>query len=162
MKNRYAKIFGTSFENKIVNIEYSPGNDYYEFIREQREAGFKQIIITSEIMLKIIDEYFLNRKMNISSIEFMVDDDCLDKEVKSILNNMLSDRAYYNKLIDKIKFLIEESSIDIKKIELKGKLEDNTVISIFIQVNGILGINEDHFEDEAKRLVNKIAGWLQG
>ena len=164
MKNQYAKIFKKISENgiEIVKFDYSPSQDeYYSFIKKHFDDGFRQVIITSEIMIEIAKDYFLYRSFKISNIEFMIEDRHLADEIRIILDKLSTDRAYLAQLTDRLRFLIEESSIDIKKIELKGKTETNTAVSLGIQVNGVFGITDSCFEMEGLKLVEKIAGYIQ-
>lgn len=164
MKNQYAKIFKriSADKAKLVKVDYSPSqDDYYSFVKKHFDEGLRQVIITSEAMIEIAKEYFINRNFKISRIEFMIDDECLSDEIRNILEKLNNDRAYLGHLVDRLRFLIEESSIDIKKIELKGKAENNTSVSLFFQVNGVFGITDSSFEIESLKLIEKIEGCLQ-
>ena len=59
-------------------------------------------------------------------------------------------------LLEKINFLSEESAIDIRSIELRGRTDKKEAINITLQVNGIIGINEECFEEESEILIKKI------
>lgn len=160
LKIRYAKIFKNVSDvgTKLVNFDYSPAQDeYYTFVKKHCDEGFRQIIITSEIMIELVKHYFINRNFRISNIEFMIDDDSLTSEIRTIIEKLNIDRAYLGQLIDKLKFLIEESSIDLKKIEMKGKTENSASISMFLQVNGVFGVTDNCYEEESSVLIDKIA-----
>lgn len=156
MKNNYAKLFLDKSNNKILQIKYSPDkDDYYTLVREHHKNGYTQIIITSKIMTSIIEDYFYNKSFRISSIEFMEEDDNLKRDIEIILDKLKEDRAYFGKLLNKIKFLSEDTAIDIKKIELRGKNNKEQCVSIFVQVNGVIGINEKCFNEELE-MISKI------
>ena len=162
MKYQHGKFFKKGFPSnkELVKIEYSPAKDeYYSFVKKQREKGFGQVIVTSEMMIKIIKDYFLEKKFRIAKIEFMIEDNGLENEVNGILNKLYDDRGYFNLLVDKLMFLIEESSIDIKKIDLKGR-SDNKSTSIYVQVNGVFGINENDFLEESENMIRIIKGCI--
>lgn len=162
MVYKHGKVFKkiSLNESKLDIIDYTPSSDeYYSFVRKQKDAGFKQIIITSEMMIEVLNEYFLKRNFRISSIDFMIEDLSLEAEVARILEMIRDDRGYYNVLMDKLTFLLEETSIDIKKIELKWR-EKNHAMTLYIQVNGIFGISEGDFEKESKNLIKVIEGCI--
>lgn len=162
MKYKHGKIFKKA-SPKIVELaafDYVPSTDeYYTFVRKQREAGYRQVIITSEMMIKLMKKYFLERKFRIASVEFMIEDGALENQVHDILKKLNGDRGYFNLLIDKLTFLVEETSIDIKKVEFKRR-EDNHSLSLHIQVNGIFGVNEADFDDESEVLIRAIEGCM--
>lgn len=161
MRNSYAKLFVTKSDNKIVKIKYSPGlDDYYSIVKENCTKGYRQIIITSKMMTSVIEDYFYTKSYQISSIEFMEEDISLKNEIDSILNKLKGERAYFGALLEKINFLSEESAIDIRSIELRGRNDKQQAVNISLQVNGIIGINEKCFEEESEILIKKIEGCL--
>lgn len=161
MKNKYAKIFLDRVDNKILPISYSPTQDeYYKIVKENCQKGYKQIIITSNMMTSILKKYFYDKKFNIATLEFMEEDEALKTEVELILAKMRQERGYFGELLNKICFLSTESAIDIKKIELKGRNDKDSAVSILLQVNGIFGINEKCFDEESKILLQMIEGCL--
>ena len=161
MIKKYAKLFIDKNENKMVKIMYSPSQDeYYKIVKEGCTKGYKQIILTSNIMATILKDYFYKCHVEILNIEFMEEDESLKQEINSILTNISEDRAHFAELINTINFLSKESSIDIKKIEMKYKNIENKSIRISIQVNGIYSVNEKYFEDESQRLLRLIGGCL--
>lgn len=157
MKNNYAKLFINKSNNKIVKVKYSPGyDDYYTIVKENCTKGYKQIIITSKIMTSVIENYFYTKSYEIAAIEFMEDDITLKKEIDIILTKLKVEKAYFGVLLEKINFLSEESAIDIRSIELKGRNDRQEAINILLQVNGIIGINEKCFEEESEILIKNI------
>ena len=157
MRNDYAKLFVNKLDNKIVKVKYSPEHDdYYSIVKENCTKGYRQIIITSKIMTSIIEEYFYTNSYNITSIEFMEDDVTLKNEIDSILSKLRLERAYFGLLLEKINFLSEDSAIDIRSIELRGRNDKKEAVNISLQVNGIIGINKKCFEEESEILIKKI------
>ena len=147
--------------NKIIHVKYSPDkDDYYSLVKTYCKDGYKQIIITSKLMTSIMEDYFFKKLFRVSTIEFMEEDEYLKNEMNSILSNLNDDRAYFGIMLNKIKFLSEDTAIDIKKIELKGKNDEEQYTNISIQVNGILRINEKCFDKEIKNLTKIIEGYL--
>ena len=86
----------------------------------------------------------------------MEDDVTLKNEIDSILSKLRLERAYFGLLLEKINFLSEESAIDIRSIELRGRNDKKEAVNISLQVNGIIGINKKCFEEESEILIKKI------
>lgn len=101
------KIHCESFDDNI---------DYYTFLIKCRDQGYKQVIISSEIMIQLICETCLEKGHKITKIEFVEEDAKLKEEIQVILQLMDRDSAYFCDLIDKLKFLAERSSIGIKRV----------------------------------------------
>lgn len=138
---KFLKIFE---KNKcIVPIEYTfeDQKNYFRFVESQHENGLRQVIITSKLMLKIIENFFL-QEFSIKKIIFDEDDLELEDEIKKILEKITEDRVYFFKLFNKLECISNNSSINLQRIEMSGKFK--TVYSSFLlQVNGILKIDGD-------------------
>lgn len=158
MQYEKGKLFFTFIDGvkHITDIPYNPETEYYTFLKKCFDSGYRQIIITSSIMLQIIEQYIFSRKFDIMKIEFMEDDDDLNNIVEQYLKNVQVDRAYYQKLLENLKFLCEKSSIEIKRVYFKGKLDSGDYTNVFIQVNGIIGINRAQYQEEIAALSQQI------
>lgn len=160
MRMQYAKIFKIQDKSEYIKVDYSPQEDnYYAFLKKQYDIGMKQIVVTSNLMIKILKEYFLKRKFHIPRIEFMIDDFELSEEISYYLKKLTTNREYFALLLEKIHFLVEESSIDIRKIELA---DGTNGVKLSIQVNGIWAINQERFDEESVFLLDIIKGHFNG
>lgn len=153
MKYEKTKLFWKADDNAmhVYCIPYDDNDDYYDFLRKYREKGYKQIIVTAEIMIDIIKYACLNKNCRINKIEFIEEDDALDYEVNVILQLMAQNPAYLNELIEKIKFLEEKSSIDLKRIYVRSLHEEGGA-SFFVQANGIIGISQGAYDCMSKEI----------
>ena len=159
MQKKLGKVFVKYLSEKkeFVTVPYSPSidNDYYIFIKNNYNNNLSQFILTSEIMVKLLNHYFLTRNFNITNIDFIEEDSTLKKDVESTIEMINGDRKYFNLLLNNIKFLSTQSSIDIARIEFKSKsTETNTTIRLMLQVNGIFEIDGNNYEYESNYLRN--------
>lgn len=132
--------------------------EYYCLLKKYREEGFRQVIITSEIMIKIIEYFVLNKKYKNYKIDLMESDKDLNKKINSIIERVNEEQVYFSELIKLLNFISEKSSIEINRIYFKGRDEDGEVVNFFIQSNGIIGINDEKFHfisDEILKLIQK-------
>ncbi|WP_426348678.1 hypothetical protein ACPWSR_13100 [Alloiococcus sp. CFN-8] len=164
MKMLLGKLFTKYYDagnKEIINIGYNPEDytDYYSFVKTQHVLGYRQVILTSEIMIELVKYYFLERKFKVVSIDLMEEDSHLSSDLEYIIEKTTCDRAYFANLIKHLDFISEKSSIDIKKIELAGK-ENNNYIKTFFQVNGIVGVSRDEYNNELSKISPKIKRWI--
>lgn len=113
--NKY-KIFSKvqNDEKEIFCINYNDKEErYYPFIKRCYNNGYTQIIITSEIMIKIIEKFVFDKKYIVSELEFMEDDD-FNKDIKLQIVNNRNIYREHNFIIKELEFLAEKTSIEIK------------------------------------------------
>lgn len=148
MSFQKAKLFW-HVHNGQRQIRYIPFDDnceYYDFLKKYHDKGYKQIIITSELMSNLMRVFCQEKNLSVYEIVLMEDDEDLDAELKDILQKMESDRSYFERLLNEIRFLSEQSSIDINRIYFKGRY-NGVAVRFFIQANGIIGVIPKFFEE---------------
>lgn len=126
---------------KNVEIEYwdEQAKDYYSLIKEQMEKGYHQISITAELMLGYISQISEDEKINIEKIELMEDESDENRELNELVELCRSNRGMLVKILEKLHYLEDESSIEIKRVYFTEKTGERKYESFFIQVNGVLG-----------------------
>ena len=162
MKYEKVKLFWKTYLD-VRHIECIPYDDtveYYTFLRDCRSKGYKQVVITSEIMIEIIRQECLKNGHIVSKIEFVEDDLDLSEEIDWILSKMVKNSGYLTELIDKLKFLAEKSSIDIKRIYIKSQYTESGTADYFIQTNGIIGVNKESIEKISQEMSTLVEGCL--
>lgn len=158
MINKKAKFFWKMTENgkRAIALPLDEDVEYYCLLKKYRGEGFKQIIITSEIMIKLIEYFVLNKKYKNYKIELMESDKDLNKEINSIIEKVNEEEVYFSELIKLLNFISEKSSIEISRIYFKGRDLNGKAINFFIQSNGITGINEEQFSFISDEILNLI------
>lgn len=145
MIDKKGKLFKYLVSNSVKCIEYDVNQNYYTFIQEKKKDGYCQCIITSDIMIDIIQSFLLQGDIEITSIKFMIDDDELNSEIKSILALMRENFAYWEILKSKLSFLSQKDSIEIKKVSFRVLTGMGALFSV--QVNGIIIATENVYKD---------------
>ena len=144
MKIKCGKLFIK--ENCISPIVYDD-SDYYRFVKNYSEQGYYQVILSSTIMIDLLQNYFVERKFEIVGIDFMEEDEVLKNEIDILIRQIGESREKFCYLIEKLKFLNEDSSIEVKKLELKH-LDRLGSTFLYLQVNGLYGIYIKHYDTE--------------
>lgn len=152
------KLFWKLGENpkQIYNIYYNDNADYYSFLQKQCDAGYRQVIISSEAMIALMKEATEKANLKVYDIELVEDDESLKNEIDSLIYMASDHKTGFNILINRLYFLSEESSIEIKRIRLNGRSESKEPIDMYLQSNGIVG-----YSAENNDLLSRISQFLQ-
>lgn len=148
MKRITGKFFQDIQSRKIKTFEYSSSNNYYAFVQEKQQMGFVQSIVTTDIMISIMEKYVMDNAQ-IISIEFMVDDSELENEINMLLDGIKKNAAQWIVLKQRLMFLSSDNSIDVKKIELKS-IEHSYIVSIM--VNGLITVTDTAYNEVTEEL----------
>lgn len=127
---------------KIVAVPYDDRMEYYPFVKERHDAGFRQIIVTSETMIQLIQKMVIAR-FRISEIELAENEDEFGEQVGILLNRIETNPARLSELVSLLDFLAEKSSIEIQRVAFMGRTEDGVAVEGFIQSNGVIGANRE-------------------
>ena len=80
METVKGKLFQEISTKRVLSICYQADENYYDLIRNAQRQGFRQIIITSDIMLGLCEHFLLEKNIEILSFDFLVEDDELDDD----------------------------------------------------------------------------------
>ena len=127
---------------KIVAVPYDDRMEYYPFVKERHDAGFRQIIVTSETMIQLIQKMVIAR-FRISEIELAENEDEFGEQVGILLNRIETNPARLSELVSFLDFLAEKSSIEIQRVAFMGRTEDGVAVEGFVQSNGVIGANRE-------------------
>ncbi len=157
-----AKLFwkANNISKDIFCIPFDDNVEYYTFLKQYHDNGYHQIIITSEIMVSLIEYFVLESGLSVYDIEFMEDDQDLVNEIAGLLAIVSSNRIYLGRLTQKLNFLSEKSSIDIQRIYFKGRNSEGTAINFYLQSNGIIGANRNSYSSISDEISNLVARCL--
>lgn len=152
---KFFKVFQK--EKDIVAIEYTMEDqkNYFNFVKSQTKQDMRQVIITSEIMLEILEKSILKKNIcKINSIKFAEEDSELDEEVNLYIKDINKDKNNLEKLLSKLECISSSSSIDIEEIEIiVNEKENDKFIKVKIWVNGIIEIEAN---DSRENRINYI------
>ncbi len=156
--NKYGKLFIDLSKNRVICIKYDLNKDYYLFNKEIKDKKLNQYIITSNIMISIINYFVLNYNAEIISIKFMDEDNDLDCEISSMLSLMGKNIAYWDEIKQKLLFLSENDCIEMKEVSLKISKDINTIFSI--KSNGMIIAGEREFDMISNKVLDIIDRYL--
>ena len=157
MKNKTGKFFQDIQSRKIKVFEYSGASSYYAFVQEKQQKGLVQSVITTNIMISIMEKYVLDNAQ-IIFIEFMVEDSDLQEEINLLLDNLKKNAAQWVILKQRLLFLRSDKSIDIKRIAIKS-IDYSYIFSIM--VNGMITITETAYEQVTTDVCHLLEGQIK-
>ena len=147
MRNICGKVFQNIQTRDIECFLYDPQQNYYYVVQNASKNGYQQSIFTSSVMIALIEEFLLKYNSIVTEIEFLVEDEELNQEIKD-------NGAYWEILKDKLSFLSKYDSIDIKKVSIKSKQGNGFLLSL--QVNGIFDVTENAYDLVATEICNVV------
>lgn len=142
MKTRLGKVFLNKNKDVIV-VDYLPSDGYYTVVDKELSKGNAQVIITSNIMLELIETLITRHSFDVTHIEFMVDSSDFEEEINSLLASLHRNKAFWAVIKEKLAFLQKEESIEIKKVTFKSLASGETA-DVF--VNGIISSSGEFFD----------------
>ena len=154
MRNICGKVFQNIQTRDIECFLYDPQQNYYYVVQNASKSGYQQSIFTSSVMIALIEEFLLKYNSIVTEIEFLVEDEELNQEIKKIIGQMKDNGAYWEILKDKLSFLSKYDSIDIKKVSIKSKRGNGFLLSL--QVNGIFDVTENAYDLVATEICNVV------
>lgn len=154
MRNICGKVFQNIQTRDIECFLYDPQQNYYYVVQNASKSGYQQSIFTSSVMIALIEEFLLKYNSIVTEIEFLVEDEELNQEIKKIIGKMKDNGAYWEILKDKLSFLSKYDSIDIKKVSIKSKQGNGFLLSL--QVNGIFDVTENAYDLVATEICNVV------
>lgn len=95
MRNVYGKVFQNILTRDVEYFLYDPQQNYYDVVQKASKRGYQQSIFTSSVMIALIEEFLLKFNAIVSEIEFLVEDEELNQEIKEILEKMKDNGAYW-------------------------------------------------------------------
>lgn len=158
MKMKTGKLFFDVLKESVKVIDYDLSQEYYSLIKRAQENNCRQVIITSDIMIRLAEYLLTSEKATITNISFFVDDEELQQEIDKILKSLQNNSAYWGILKTKLDFLSKHDSIDIKEMSFCNISQSYLAR---IVVNGIISISEPKYKDLASKIATFVEECLQ-
>lgn len=137
-----AKIFRSydGMNYRFLLIPYTATDNYSSFIKANREQGLRQVIINSEIMIKILVSVVKDENSVIQQVKLNnYNDEDIQNEIDNIARGVKTNRTNIGELVRVLSWASEDNSIDIETVTIAYmNNEINKFESIDIFCNGIL------------------------
>lgn len=159
MRNKVGKLFQNIKTRKVSAYEYIEKNKYRAFVDMIQKKGNTQCIVTFDIMLKFMEHFLYEHNAKITAINFMGEDESLQKEIIVLLNKMDKQPAFWDSLKRKLLFLNEENCIEIQSVDFKCS-EDSFLLSLM--VNGLFTVTDSSYSKVADELSNLMETFIDG
>lgn len=164
MKLEKGKLFWKSVESspKVYCLRWDEqSTEYYSFLKERKNAGYRQVIISSEIFISFLKYAVVEEKYSLLKIEFMEEDNDFSETVETLIAQFDKNPACFAILMDELRGVSEKSSIEIKKMSFKSRI-NNLAAQFFIQSNGVIGINSESFDSISQKISTFLERCLFG
>lgn len=95
MHNICGKVFQNTQTKNIECFLYDPQQNYYYVVQNASKNGYQQSIFTSSVMIALIEEFLLQYDSIVTEIEFSVEDEEVNQEIKKIIEKMKDNGTYW-------------------------------------------------------------------
>lgn len=140
MDYKQYKLFKSQDNSCLEAIEIA--GDYYPFVRSKLDEGYSQIVISSAIMLNILETVFIKKEAKIVNVDLIEEDEQYKQQMEYLIASANKDRAYLHELMKELSFLSENESVEIKNINIKYRREGK-LIDIKLSVNGLIRASDN-------------------
>lgn len=144
LKYQKEKLFwiARNASKDVVCITWDEKIEYYSFVKSVLKDGYHQISVASELMLQIISDFCGEENWKIDKIEMMEEDFDLRNQLEDLIVKCKANPATILKITQYLEDIVEESSIEIKRVYFSRRDQENKLSSFYIQVNGIVGVSQ--------------------
>lgn len=130
----WEKIFREPFYGdkkvSVKTVPYLKGEiPYYTFIKKQKQENFKQLIVSSELMLKIIDRTLATGGHILKVTLSEKNDDAFQEEIDNLIEKLRIDKKYLSVLKQELGWVIGDQSIDISEVKILFGNQSVTITS---------------------------------
>lgn len=155
MAKFHLKLFKKDDNVSIFPI--SP-NNYYDDIKRYRNDKYRQVILTSDSMIRLIRNVFLKQKASIKKVELMDIDDAYQNDLDELVGLTQSDRGNGVNLFEELDDLYADDSIEIRLVKFSvNSGKDNEKILFSFYNNGKVTVTTEKLSNsDVQNLVENI------
>lgn len=159
MSDKQGKVFQKYNSKELIFFDLN-GRNYYQFIKEKSQEGFKQAIFDSNTLILILEYIFASKNGDIVEINLLEQDYEYEEFLKKLISEVKHNRNKIILFVKELSFLTRDSSIDIKSIKMKYRDKKGRLFLFKISINGLLTyrdteIAEEEIDDLIKYLQNE-------
>lgn len=173
MTFKKAKLFRFKKDQneRITCISYDDNEEYYSFLREYRSKGYRQVIITTEIMIKIIETSVLNDNLFVYNSNYNIEISPDDKKLKldaikgfkgdtdDLQTKVTATGESVMNIISTLSFLLESNNLNQVKVDLNYSKHSNITLTlqkdtVCIDPNSYCGIFET--DETSEETISKL------
>lgn len=149
MRTKVGKLFQNIKTRKVSAYEYIENNRYYAFVDMMQKKGNTQCIVTFDIMLKFMEHFLYKHNAKITAINFMGEDESLQKEIIALLNKMDKQPFFWNSLKLELLLLNKDNHVEIQSVDFKCS-EDGFLLSLL--ATGLFTVTDSSYSKVADEL----------
>lgn len=149
MRNKVGKLFQNIKTRKVSAYEYIEKNKYCAFVDMMQKKGNTQCIVTFDIMLKFMEHFLYKHNAKITAINFMGEDESLQKEIIALLNKMDKKPFFGNSLKLELLLLNKDNHVEIQSVDFKCS-EDGFLLSLL--ATGLFTVTDSSYSKVADEL----------
>lgn len=121
MENISVKVFKKDGGYFLMAISL---DKYYEQIKTFKSKGYSQVILTADVLLKVLRQAFVRHGAHILKIELLDDQDGYQEEINTLIDKVSENRDMFIELFNDLADLNHSDSIELREIKLSIRKDD--------------------------------------
>ena len=146
-------------EKRIECISYNKQEDYQDFVKEKHTEGYRQIILTTTIMLKLFKK--LGRLgYEVETVSIAEDNDFFSRDIELSLSNDSAFTQHFVQMLECVLPTAGMSDLLIRRVKLLKKCDGGETVTVTLDVNGCIDVDSFTFDDMMPLIVATVQKYL--
>ena len=149
-------------EKKVECILYDEQQSYDEFMRAKYKAGYRQIILTTSLMLELIKKLG-ELGYEIASVDIAEDNGFFSRDLKSLLNKNPTFAKHFIQTLGYVLPSVDMGDLLIQQVHMLKKFNDRKEATVTLNVTGVIVVDENIMSDmsASDRIMGLISEGVQ-
>ena len=146
-------------EQRIECISYNKQEDYQDFVKEKHTEGYRQIILTTTIMLKLFKKLG-GLGYEVETVSIAEDNDFFSRDIELSLSN---DSAFTQHFVQMLECVLPTAGMPdllIRRVKLLKKCDGGETVTVTLDVNGCIDVDSFTFDDMMPLIVATVQKYL--
>ena len=142
-------------EKRIECISYNKQEDYQDFVKEKHTEGYRQIILTTTIMLKLFKKLG-GLGYEVETVSIAEDNNFFSRDIELSLSN---DSAFTQHFVQMLECVLPTAGMPdllIRRVKLLKKCDGGEKVTVTLDVNGCIDVDSFTFDDMMPLIVATV------
>ena len=146
-------------EKKIECISYGKQEDYQDFVKEKHAEGYRQIILTTPLML-VLFKKLGGLGYEVETVSIAEDNDFFSRDIELSLSNDSAFTQHFVQMLECVLPTAGMTDLLIRRVKLLKKCDGGETVTVTLDVNGCIDVDSFTFDDMMPLIVATVQKYL--